>query len=429
MKGKQRHLAGLAALTLLLAACTQSAESASPGGTRPSAAGSIGADAQGDCEADAFGCAVVPSGDPILVGTALTLSGPDAAIGLDAQFGAQVALNLRGQVLGHDVQLVNEDDACSADGGTSAAVALAQHESLVGVVGTTCSEAALPAADLLGERGILLVSPSNTSPVLAGPQSGRPFYARVARSAVATAVAAAQFACRELAAQSAATLHDGSSASSALEGAFVDAFESECQGTVTARREVAPGEDLGPVLGEITTSADGSPPELLFNALVSAQAPDAMQQASSTAGLEEIILVGVRDGPDGRSGPYPIDDVVTSLDGVYLSGVDRILSGDFYESIFLVEYAAVSASDQPLAASHAQAYDAVNLLLDAVEAVAVEEDGTLYVPRAALREALLGTSSYQGLSGELRCRPSGECATVSAVVWVLTQGKLERAWP
>jgi branched-chain amino acid transport system substrate-binding protein len=374
---------------------------------------------------------VVLPGDELLVGTALAITGPDAAIGLDAQYGAQVALNLRGgEVMGHDVELRNEDERCAADGGTSAAAELAPQEALVGVIGTTCSEAAVTAAQVLGEKGIMLVSPSNTAPNLTSRNGDRPFYARIARSAAAQAIAAAQLACSELAVATAATLHDGSEFSARLEAVFADTFASECEGTITSRQAVAPGaEDFAGPLGAIAVSNDGSPPELLFNAIASSQAPAVMRQATATAGLEELFLVGLRDGADGRQDPYPIDAADDTLEGIYLVGADRSLSGDFYDSIFLAEYRVVSGVDEPLAAAHGEAYDAANLLLDAVEEVAVSDGGTLYIPRSALRDALLRTSGYRGLTGELACRPTGECSRQSALVWQVSGGALELAWP
>jgi branched-chain amino acid transport system substrate-binding protein len=64
---------------------------------------------------------------------------------------------------------------------------------------------------------------------------------------------------------------------------------------------------------------------------------------------------------------------------------------------------------------HAHTYDAVNLLLDAIEAVAVEdaeEEGMLYIGRQALRDALYATSGYQGLTGRLTCDEYGDCGAI-----------------
>jgi branched-chain amino acid transport system substrate-binding protein len=62
---------------------------------------------------------------------------------------------------------------------------------------------------------------------------------------------------------------------------------------------------------------------------------------------------------------------------------------------------------------HAQTYDAANLLLHAVEAVAVqEEDGTLHIGRQALRDTLYATAGYQGLTGSLTCDEYGDCGAI-----------------
>ena len=58
----------------------------------------------------------------------------------------------------------------------------------------------------------------------------------------------------------------------------------------------------------------------------------------------------------------------------------------------------------------AHTYDAVNMLLDAVELVAVvDADGTLHIGRQALRHALYATSGYEGLTGGLSCDVYGDC--------------------
>jgi branched-chain amino acid transport system substrate-binding protein len=61
----------------------------------------------------------------------------------------------------------------------------------------------------------------------------------------------------------------------------------------------------------------------------------------------------------------------------------------------------------------AHTYDAANVLLNAIEAVAVQDaDGTLHIGRQALREALYATSGYQGLSGNLTCDEYGDCGAI-----------------
>jgi ABC-type branched-subunit amino acid transport system substrate-binding protein len=54
----------------------------------------------------------------------------------------------------------------------------------------------------------------------------------------------------------------------------------------------------------------------------------------------------------------------------------------------------------------------MNILFDAVESVAVDNgDGSLTIPRQALRDAIFATSGYQGITGTITCTELGDCAT------------------
>ena len=67
----------------------------------------------------------------------------------------------------------------------------------------------------------------------------------------------------------------------------------------------------------------------------------------------------------------------------------------------------------------------INILMDAIEKVAVkEDDGTLYIGRQALRDAVEATKDFDGITGKLNCGPKelqpgvtfrGDCATGEAL--------------
>jgi branched-chain amino acid transport system substrate-binding protein len=156
-----RYLALLGVLTLVIAACGDGG-----GGSAPE-----------ECEADEFGCVEVASGEAIKLGSLLVTTGPNSSLGLDSQYGVELALDAwgtegefdgtNGQIKGHDVALTSEDDGCSADGGTAGANKLAADSQIVAVIGTSCSSAALGVADkIFSDKGISIVSPSNTGPAL-----------------------------------------------------------------------------------------------------------------------------------------------------------------------------------------------------------------------------------------------------------------------
>jgi branched-chain amino acid transport system substrate-binding protein len=423
-----RWSALLAVLVLVLAACdTGGGSSAAPSAGDECAAPSTGGgNAAEVCDADEFGCVEVAEGEPITLGTALVITGPDASLGLDSQYGAQVAVNLRGEVMGREVELNNQDDGCSAEGGTSAANLLRSLPEIVAVIGTSCSSAGVPAAQILSEAGILLVSPSNTAPSLTDPATHEPFYARTAHNDKVQGAAMAQYACEELQVTTAATVHDGSPYAEQLQQVFVDNFAELCDGTTTAQEAVSPEQDdFASLLSSIATSNDGAAPEFFYYPIFTAAGSLLTQQARATAGMEDTIL----GAADGVFNPDFLAAAGDAAEGMFLSGPDLAFAGDFYEETFKPAYTEVSGQEEPLSVFHAHSYDAVNIILDAIETVGIEEDGTLYIPRTALRDEVLGTSGFEGITGTLTCDENGDCADAKISVSEVQDGAFVRIWP
>jgi branched-chain amino acid transport system substrate-binding protein len=423
-----RWSALLAVLVLVLAACdTGGGSSAAPSAGDESAAPSTGGgNAAEVCDADQFGCVEVAEGEPITLGTALVITGPDASLGLDSQYGAQVAVNLRGEVMGREVELNNQDDGCTAEGGTSAANLLRSLPEIVAVIGTSCSSAGVPAAQILSEAGILLVSPSNTAPSLTDPATHEPFYARTAHNDKVQGAAMAQYACEELQVTTAATVHDGSPYAEQLQQVFVDNFAELCDGTTTAQEAVSPEQDdFASLLSSIATSNDGAAPEFFYYPIFTAAGSLLTQQARATAGMEDTIL----GAADGVFNPDFLAAAGDAAEGMFLSGPDLAFAGDFYEETFKPAYTEVSGQEEPLSVFHAHSYDAVNIILDAIETVGIEEDGTLYIPRTALRDEVLGTSGFEGITGTLTCDENGDCADAKISVSEVQDGAFVRIWP
>jgi branched-chain amino acid transport system substrate-binding protein len=424
----QKHLRWIAilAVTLLaVAACTPTGSSTTSAGASASS-GASGGGAAAACAADKFGCVTVEAGAPITIGTALVISGANSSLGLDSQYGAQVAVDLRGQVLGHDVELDNQDDGCSADGGTASANLLKSKPEIVAVLGTSCSSAGEPAAQILSEAGILIVSPSNTAPSLTDPATHQPFYARTAHNDKIQGAAMAQFACEVLKVKSAATIHDGSPYAQQLQQVFADNFKSQCDGAITDQEAITVGQtDFASVLAKIATSNNGKAPDFLYYPIFIAEGALITQQAAQNSDLDNTI----RAGADGIFSPDFVKAAGDGAEGMYFSGPDLAFSGNFYEDTFLPKYREVSGEDEPTAPFHAHSYDAINMILDAVQKVAIDENGTLSIPRTALRDAFFATSGYKGITGTLTCDENGDCADAKISVSQLKNGKYVRIWP
>jgi branched-chain amino acid transport system substrate-binding protein len=113
---------------------------------------------------------------------------------------------------------------------------------------------------------------------------------------------------------------------------------------------------------------------------------------------------------------------------MYLSSPS--VSGPEYDAL-LAKWA-TKFGGVPPSGYHAMAYDAANIFFQAVEAVAVvDADGTVHVPRQALRDYLYSLTGFPGLTGTLACDANGDCATGEALgVFQLTDAEVTGGnWP
>jgi branched-chain amino acid transport system substrate-binding protein len=93
---------------------------------------------------------------------------------------------------------------------------------------------------------------------------------------------------------------------------------------------------------------------------------------------------------------------------------------------FLAKYKKLSGST-PIAPFHAHAYDAAMMIFNAIKKVGkVGPDGTLYIGRNKLRDALYETKDYKGLTGNLTCSALGDCADPHIAVYKTTKENVDK---
>ena len=375
---------------------------------------------------DSIGCVDIAPGEPIHIAYAMVISGPDETLGIDSRTGVEVAVALKGQVLGHDIQLTGEDEGCSAEGGQAAGTKLAADPTIVAVIGTSCSSAARVAIPLLSQAGFVIVSASNTAPDLteAGNANQHPGYLRTAHSDAVQGAAAARFAFEEMGVKKAATIHDGSLYAEKLQEVFAETFK-EMGGEITTQEAVDPNAtDFKSVL----TSIAAGEPEFIYLPIFVKAGSLIVNQARQVPGLEDVTLMGA----DGMFSPDVVEGAGDAVEGTFVSSPDLAAFSEDYQTTFLPKYKELSGVDEPVSIFHAHAFDAANLIFAAIEKVAVQdEDGTLHIPRQALRDALYATKDYKGLTGNLTCTPTGDCADPKIAVYEYHAGEYppERIWP
>lgn len=382
--------------------------------------------AQSACE-DALGCVELGPDDPVTIGYMLTISGGTAFLGEDSLGAIQIAISQRdGELLGHEIELIGEDSGCSAEGGQTAAQRLAANEELLGIIGSSCSSEAVAGLPVISEAGLLMISPSNTSPRLTNPDAETdgvwlPGYYRTAHNDLFQGAIAAQFAINELGLTKLATVHDGSPYADALQAVMAENF-AELGGEVVFQGAINVGDtDMSTILTEIAAAG----PDIIYYPIFEPESHFFTAQARQTPGLEEAVLMGA---DASLSDSFPEGAGEASV-GVYLSGPYVTPENEEYQA-FLAAWED-EIGGVPPSGFHAFAYDATNILLNAIEEVAVVgDDGSLVIGRQALRDAITALEGYPGLTGTLSCDEYGDCATGEALaVFEITQAEFEGAWP
>jgi len=375
---------------------------------------------------DPIGCVTIAPNDPVHIAYAMVISGADATLGVDSRNGAEIAVDDKGgKVLDHTILFDGQDEGCSAEGGQAAGTKLAADPTIIAIIGTSCSSAARVAMPLWSKAGFTVISASNTAPDLteAGNQNNYPGYLRTAHNDKVQGAAAAQFAYNFLKLTKAATIHDGSIYAASLQQVFADEFK-KLGGTITAQESVDPAQvDMSGVLTKIASD----PPEIIYHPIFIAAGTQLILQTRKTPGLENTLEMGA----DGMFSPDVMKGAGDAVEGVYVSSPDFTQFGPDYAAKFLPEYQAKFGS-APVSIFHAHAYDAMNMLLACVEKTAVNDsDGTLHIPRQGFRDCMYATKDFKGLTGNLTCTPTGDCADPKIAVYQYHVGEYPptKVWP
>jgi branched-chain amino acid transport system substrate-binding protein len=414
-------LSALAAVSILaFAACSSGSGATTAPSTGASApAESTAPSGSAGAVEDPLGTVEIPAGEPVHVAYWGVLSGADASLGQDSEQGVEIAIDdLGGKFDDHDIQLTTEDGLCTPEGGATAATKLAADSTLVGLIGSACSDEVVGGIKTITEAGLTTISPSNTRPALTAEDRDATYagYARTAHNDAFQGKVAAEYVYNELGLKTAATIHDGSGYAEALAGVFATEFE-KLGGKIVAAEAIAKGTtDMSTTLKTMAAAK----PDLIYMPLFIAEAGFLQAQIPTTTGLENVKTLGA-------DGHYSAD----FLKAAGNAAVGHLQTSPNF-SAFTGDYAGflekrkAKFGGSPLSAFHAQAYDATNMLFAALKKVTiVNDDGSLTVPKGALRDAIFATKDFAGLTGTLSCTPTGDCGAPVIAVYQITQADVD----
>jgi branched-chain amino acid transport system substrate-binding protein len=370
------------------------------------------APAKFECK-DKLGCVDIGPSDPVHIAYAFVTSGDNSTLGMDTKYGAELAIDdAGGKVLGHAIKFDGQDAGCSAEGGQAAATKIAADKTVVAVIGTNCSSEARAAIPiLLTQAGLSMISPSNTAPDLTDPAKHVAGYFRTAHNDTVQGAVAAEFVAKQLKFTKVATIHDGSIYAQGLANVFADTFK-KLGGTVTAQEAVNVGDkDMKPVLTRIATGK----PELIYYPIFIAEGGFIASQIRDVPGMEKTAMMGA----DGIFSPDFLKAGGKNVVGMFWSSPNFSAFGSGYQALvdkYLKKYNVKGT----LAPFHAHTYDALNMVLAALQkpgVVVTDPDGTLHVQKQALRDAIGATKDFKGITGNLTCNANGDCADPKIAIY------------
>jgi len=368
-------------------------------------------------EAAAAGYVVVAPGEPVRIGASVALTGPIPEFGLDISQSYQLAvsdLNAEGGIAGHEFELDIQDGACDGDAATVVANGFAADPTILAVAGGTCTGETLGLQPILAEARIPHVSASATNPAVTSEDCD--ICNRVALSDKLQADVDADYIFNTLGLTTAAVMHDNSDYGLGIAELFQSAFEA-LGGTVTTLSGIQVGDsDFRPVLTQIATES----PEVIFfggyyqeAALISAQMKE--------TGLENAVFFS----DDGVYGDAFINTAGSEGEGVYASFVagDEVADANAaFDEAYLEMFGTRPEEQGPF---HAQAYDSVMMIANALKSAAHEDEGGqgyLLFDREEVISAVRATSGMQGLSGMITCNAIGDCGAGGIQIFQVQDG-------
>ncbi|TAK56900.1 MAG: branched-chain amino acid ABC transporter substrate-binding protein [Dehalococcoidia bacterium] len=405
----------VAALTAILAACgggTSSADktaTAGAGGKTPAAGTATKA---ATSAAGTGGTITVKKGDALKLGLSTTLTTDNAQLGLAIQNGAKLAVKEKPTIKGFTVTLDAQDDLCSGPGSVDAANKLISDK-VVAVVGPMCSGGAVAALDPYSKENLLVVSSSATNPSVT--QQGKKDFFRTAWNDATQGGEMAKFAYNVLGKKNAVLVNDQSVYGKGLMDVFKKSF-TDLGGKVASEEAVTVGEkDFGPTV----TKIKGESPDIVVFGGFIAEGAILVRQLSE-AGVTATFM-----GADGIADQKYIDQAGGKAEGSYVSRGPKPTDTTLYDK-FAAAHKTEFGTDPGQFADYT--YDAVNIVLAALDKVAtVDANGDLVIDKDKLIAAVRATD-YTGTSGKIQFNDVGDRTVVGAVNEIdqVKDGKLTR---
>ncbi|MEM5403554.1 branched-chain amino acid ABC transporter substrate-binding protein [Paraburkholderia sp. EG287A] len=341
----------------------------------------------------------------IKIGVPVPLSGSSAAAGTDILNGAKLAaakINAAGGVLGKQIELVPEDDACDAQTAVQAAQKLVDA-GVVAVAGGYCSSAALPELTAFHRAGIPYVLDASTNPKLT--EMGYDNVFRTIGRDDEQGPFAASFMKNSLHVKRAAVIDDNTTYAKGLAQNTVESLKKMGVDVVYAD-SITPGQmDYSPTLTKVSSLK----PDVIYYTGYFSEAGLLVKEARQV-GLKMTFM-----GGDGTNDPTLMKTAGPAADGMIITTAPlaQFLPG---AHDYLDQY--TKTYGQGPGPYSVYEYDAVGVTAKAIA------DGKSAKP-ADISAALHKITNYQGATGTIGFNPKGDRSRAVYITVVVHNDQFE----
>ena len=373
----------------------------------------------------------------VTVATELPVSGNDASDGLPTQQGAVLAVdqaNASNTLNGCTLTVISKDDTSAATGahdptqGASNMTALAGNQAVVGVVGAFNSSVCEAEQTIANDADLIMISPSCTNPglTIVGSNSsidtnslrptGKITFFRVCTTDIGQGAGLAQVATKTLKDTKAYVFDDQETYGQGLAATFKTDFVAD-GGTVVGTASL-PGSTTD-FTSELTQAkSDGA--DLVFFGGTSSNGGGIIRKQMGDVGLGSVDFLG----GDGIQDTQFFTEAGTAGDGAY-STVAAPNPADLSSATAFVSAYKAKFGSAPGAYS-ANAYDAMNIIIQAIKGAIQSNGGKLPTSPSTFREAVranVASIHYSGAIGATSFDGNGDTTNKLLTLWKGSGGK------
>ena len=376
-----------AASAMALTSCSSSGGKKSGGGL---GGGGTGAATGGSSSTAAA------TGKTYKIGFQMPLSGPNAQLGINEEYGAEIAVDQANAnpSLGFKIQVVKSDDEGDSAKAPAAARVLTQDPAIIGVIGPSFSGPTLASGKIYSAAGMAFITPSASKGTL--QQQGWTTYHRVVPNDNVEGKAAADWLARK-GVKSLFVLQDlspygqgvGDTVAKEARAKGIKVTEQGLDGTST--------KNYNPIAGTIASSGAAA----LFYGGYDAQAA-LLAKALKAAGYKGITV-----GGNGIKSSVFSKGAGSAGDGWYMTcgcaDATTLPAAKNFTAAYQKKFNTPPSTYSP------EAFDATNLLIQAIKDAGPN-------PTRASVEAKVKNADYKGITAEIKFQSDGDLSEQTQVV-------------